>query len=317
MTIPHQHNRPALDKRLSYRRDIDGLRCIAVLSVVAYHAGLSWLGGGFAGVDIFFVISGYLITSLILQEQLDNRFSLGNFYIRRARRLFPALFVVLASSTIFAWWLLMPREMEDFGESLATAAAFSSNFMFWSEAGYFDGPSEFKPLLHTWSLAIEEQYYMLFPLLLLACKAAGRYLSILLSVALVSLTVAQWFISVAPAATFFLLPHRLWELMVGSLLAVAAIRYPDWFVHWTPATREAVSLIGLLAIAVTVLTYSSETAFPGVNAALPTLGTACLIAAGIDGSTATLNLLSMRPFVAIGLISYSLYLWHWPVLVFV
>ena len=211
----------------------------------------------------------------------------------------------------------MPQEMEDFGESLATAAAFSSNFMFWSEAGYFDGPSEFKPLLHTWSLAIEEQYYLLFPLLLLACKRAGLYLPILLPVALASLILAEWFVNAAPSATFFLLPHRLWELMVGSLLAVAAIRNPHWFTNWQPALREALSLAGVLAIGITVLTYSNETTFPGVNAMLPTLGTACLIAAGIGGSTATSKVLSMRPLVAIGLISYSLYLWHWPVLVFV
>jgi len=299
-----------------YRRDIDGLRSVAVLSVVAYHAGWSALSGGFAGVDVFFVISGYLITSLILNEQAADRFRLKNFYIRRARRLFPALFVVLAISSLAAWWLLMPGEMEDFGESLATAAVFSSNFMFFSEAGYFEGPSEFKPLLHTWSLAIEEQYYLLFPLLLLACKKTGRYLSIMLPVALVSLALAEWFVGSAPAATFFLLPHRLWELMVGSLLASATVHQRDWFTCWPAACREALALGGLIAIGYTMLSYSNATAFPGLAALLPTLGTAALIAAGTGGVTVTSQALASRPMVAIGLISYSLYLWHWPVLVF-
>lgn len=302
----------------SYRRDIDGLRSIAVLSVVAYHAGASWLSGGFIGVDIFFVISGYLITSLVVQAQQKNTFTLRNFYIRRARRLFPALFVVLFVSSAAAWRLLMPGEMEDFGESLATSAAFGSNFMFWSEAGYFDGPSEFKPLLHTWSLAVEEQYYLLFPLLLLASKKSGRYLPVLLPTALVSLALSEWFVTRAPTATFFLLPHRLWELMIGSLLAVYAISNTQSASpsRWTALHRESLALVGLLAIGISAFGFSRNMTFPGINALLPTLGTACLIAAGINGNTFTSRILAAKPFVAIGLISYSLYLWHWPILVF-
>ena len=302
--------------KISYRPDIDGLRSIAVVSVVAYHAGLEWLSGGYAGVDVFFVISGYLITSLVLTAQLEHRFSLRDFYIRRARRLFPALFAVLATSALLSWWLLMPGEMEDFGESLATAAAFSSNFMFWSEAGYFEGPSEFKPLLHTWSLAVEEQYYLLFPLLLLACRKSGRYLLVLSLVLLTSLVLSQWYVSRSPAASFFLLPHRLWELMLGSLLSVIVLLKPEWLDKLSHSTRELIGALGIVLIAMTIFGYSSSTPFPGISALPPTLGAAALIIAGSGQGSTTSRLLSSRGFVAIGLISYSLYLWHWPLLVF-
>ena len=287
-----------------------------MVSVVGYHAGLPLVNGGYAGVDVFFVISGYLITTLLLKAQLDRSFSLSDFYIRRARRLFPALFAMLAVSTLISFYLLMPGELEDYGESLAGAAAFSSNFVFWREAGYFEGPSEFKPLLHTWSLAVEEQYYLLFPLLLLACRKSGRYLIVLCTVLLASLFISEWYVARSPAASFFLLPHRLWELMLGSVLAAINLLKPSWQQQLTNPVRETLGILGLLGILITVFGYSSSTQFPGVAALLPVGSTAALIVAGTGQSSTVSKVLSARGFIAVGLISYSLYLWHWPAFVF-
>ena len=316
--------------RTGYRPDIDGLRAIAVLAVVLYHAGVPGITGGFVGVDVFFVISGFLITTLIVQQQDSQSFSLLNFYARRARRLFPALLVVLVTSALLAWLLLMPSEFEDFGESLATAAAFSSNILFWSEAGYFDGPSEFKPLLHTWSLAVEEQYYLVFPWLLIALaryaptRPTTARIWLIGTLFLASLSLSAWYVHTAPSATFFLLPHRFWELLTGSALAVAVLQRPHWVASLKPAQRGAMALTGASALGFALFGFSSNTPFPGVNALLPCLGTALLILAGTyEGQSAQpialswpTRLLGTRPLVAVGLISYSLYLWHWPVLVF-
>ncbi|MEQ8691338.1 MAG: acyltransferase family protein [Pseudomonadales bacterium] len=308
-----------------YRSDIDGLRALAVVPVVFYHAGFAWFSGGFVGVDVFFVISGYLITSIIAREIESRTFSLAHFYERRARRLFPALFTVVGASVVAAWMLLMPWELEDFGESVATTALFTSNFLFFTEAGYFDGPAELKPLLHTWSLAIEEQYYLLYPgfLILLQRLAPNHFLHGTLTLFVGSLLISIWSTAAAPDAAFYLLPSRTWELMLGSILALLpAIGLAGWL-------RTAGGLLGIVMILAAVFGFDHSTPFPGLSALLPCVGTALIIFCGgaqtneqgganAAGSTVVLStrVLSWKPLVWIGLISYSLYLWHWPVLVF-
>ncbi|NKB99606.1 MAG: acyltransferase family protein [Pseudomonadales bacterium] len=298
---------------LGYRADIDGLRAVAVLPVVFYHAGFETFSGGFVGVDVFFVISGFLITSILASEIRSGQFALRSFYIRRARRLFPALFAVLAASSIAAFGLLMPWELEDFGKSVSTTALFSSNFLFFSEAGYFDGPAELKPLLHTWSLAIEEQYYLLFPgfLLLIHKRLRSHFMAWTGGVFVLSFVISLWSVANGPDAAFYLLPSRAWELLVGSLLALAPVpRLPE-------AVRELAGLAGLALIFVAVFSFDAQTMFPGAAALLPCLGAGLIIACGREGeSTMTMKILELRAVVFFGLISYSLYLWHWPILVF-
>ena len=297
----------------SYRADIDGLRAVAVLPVVFYHAGFSAFSGGFVGVDVFFVISGYLITSIIAGEIQEGTFTLHRFYERRARRLFPALFTVIGACCLAAVFLLMPKEMEDFGQSAATTALFASNFLFFTEAGYFDGPAELKPLLHTWSLAIEEQYYLLFPgfLLLIKRRLRGLFLPWTLAVLLASFAISMWSVNNARDAAFYLLPSRTWELLLGSCIALMpAPALPQWL-------REGAGIAGVVLILTAVFTFDSSTPFPGAAALLPCLGTGLIIACGRNGKTTlAMHALSLRPVVFVGLISYSLYLWHWPVLVF-
>jgi len=313
-----------------YRGDIDGLRCIAVLAVVFYHANLPGFSGGFTGVDIFFVISGFLITSMVLQAQLTNQFRLRRFYVRRARRLFPALLAVLATSALLGWFLLLPDELEDFGESLATALAFSSNILFWSEAGYFEGPSHFKPLLHTWSLAVEEQYYLIFPLMLIALAAicgrgtnrpltAERFfwplLGLTLPLFLLSLGLSQWSLGRSSAAAFFLLPQRFFELLIGSIVAIVLTLRPALAEQQHPALTRVIAIVGVLMIGYAVFGFDKTTRFPGFSALIPCMGTALVICAGTLSPQST-RWLSLRPLTFVGLISYSLYLWHWPILVY-
>ena len=300
-------NQPATK---NYRPDIDGLRAIAVCAVVFYHGGFSAFSGGYVGVDVFFVISGYLITSLILPDIQAGDFQLSAFYERRIRRLFPALFVVLLTSAAAAFFTLMPEELEDFGQSLATTAVFSSNFLFFTEAGYFEAPAELKPLLHTWSLAIEEQYYLLFPafLLLLRRFAPARYKLWTLTLLIASFGVSIWSAYQAPVAGFYLIHSRAWELMLGAVLAMGILRTSN-----NPAVNEPLAGIGLLMILLAIFGYDSTTAFPGLAALLPCLGTALIVH---SHSTRVSRLLSLKPIVFIGLLSYSLYLWHWPLLAF-
>lgn len=298
---------------LKYRADIDGLRAVAVLPVVLYHAEFSAFSGGYVGVDVFFVISGFLITSIIAGEIEQGTFKLSRFYERRARRLFPALFAVIFASCTAAWWLLLPWEMEDFGQSVATTALFASNFLFFTEAGYFDGPAELKPLLHTWSLAIEEQYYLLFPafLLLIHRRLSRRFLLWTGLLGLASLILSIWSVARAPDAAFYLLPSRTWELMVGSMIALAPLPV---LARWV---QESLALLGLGLIGAAVFLFDAHTPFPGAAALLPCLGTGALLIAGAKGETTMVaRVLSWRPVVFFGLISYSLYLWHWPILTF-
>jgi peptidoglycan/LPS O-acetylase OafA/YrhL len=304
---------------VNYRREIDGLRAVAVLSVIAYHAGFSYVSGGFVGVDIFFVISGYLITTLILTEQSQGRFSLLKFYDRRARRILPALFVMLLTCLPFAWAWMLPKALDDFSQTLAGVATFSSNFVLWHNSGYFNAENELKPLLHTWSLAVEEQYYWLFPIFVLAASRLGKrtIAGILILVAISSLGLAEWGSTHYPTSTFFLLPSRAWELLVGALLAHALIRGPEQSAR-APLPRWALELIGaagLAALLISVVLFDKYTPFPSLYALLPTLGTACVIGAA-SARTLAGRLLGSKPFVGIGLVSYSAYLWHQPLFAF-
>ncbi len=298
-------------RALSYRPDIDGLRALAVLAVVLFHYRVPGFSGGFVGVDVFFVISGYLITGLILKEMDDGRFSLRHFYERRIRRIFPALFAMLAVVTIAAAYLFFPISFARFGKSLLATAFFASNFEFWREAGYFDVSADQKPLLHLWSIAVEEQFYLVFPalLLLIGSRSKSRLALCVAAIFGASLIFSIWSTHHARTAGYYLLPSRMWELMLGALLAVGALNVP-------PRARlnEFAAAAGLALIGYSIFRYSSATLFPGAAALIPCVGTALIIAAG-EG--AFLNrTLSLKPVVFVGLISYSLYLWHWPIYVF-
>lgn len=300
---------------MRYRREVDGLRAVAVLPVILFHAGFTAFAGGFVGVDVFFVISGYLITSIILAEASAGGFTLAGFYERRARRILPALFLVLAACLPAAWFWLAPSDLKDFGKSLIGVAIFSSNFLFWQQSGYFDTAAELKPLLHTWSLAVEEQYYVLFPpLVMLIWRLARRRLGWLLAaLALGSLALAEARNVAAPAATFFLLPARGWELLAGALVALRHHGAPPRENAGWPA--QALGLGGLLAIGLAVFALDGRTPFPGLAALLP-VGGAVAVIAGANPATLAGRLLGSRLLVGLGLLSYSAYLWHQPLFAF-
>ena len=301
---------------LNYRPDIDGLRAVAVLAVVVHHLREPWLSGGYVGVDVFFVISGYLITTIILREMAEGRFTFRRFYERRARRIFPALFSVLAATLATAFFVLLPTDFVATARAALGTLAFASNIVFWRlKESYFDETdSKLNPLLHTWSLAVEEQFYVFFPILLLiGFRYFRRHLfAVLLAGALLTLAVAAVYVQKNASATFFLLPFRAWELLAGALLAFGAI--PVARHRWL---RELLAGLGLIAIVAACVFYRPSTVFPGLSALAPVLGAAAIIHAGNGGPTLTSRLLTWRPAVYIGLISYSLYLWHWPVVVFV
>lgn len=300
---------------MKYRPDIDGLRTLAVLPVVFYHAGIAGFTGGFVGVDIFFVISGFLITSIIHRELAEGRFSVLRFYERRARRILPAFFAVILASLFAGWILLAPVDYDQMGRSILSALLFVSNMWFWrNSGGYFDGATDYLPMLHTWSLAVEEQFYIFFPLLLMLLHRIGRRLLLLSILLLVlgSLVLAAWATPRMPSASFYLLPTRIWELGVGSLLALGLLRTGA-----PRMLRETAGLLGLVAVLAPVFLYDSTTVFPGLAALPPVLGAAALIWAGTAGPVWASRLLSLRPMVWTGLISYSLYLWHWPIMAFV
>lgn len=279
-----------------------------------FHAGVGQVSGGFVGVDIFFVISGYMITSLILGEMREGHFSLLSFYERRIRRIFPALFAVLAVSSVLALGLFMPHDLAAFGRNLVATALFVSNIHFYGHSGYFNAPLDTKPLLHTWSLAIEEQFYIVFPLiLLLALRCFGRrWIWVVLALFVLSLAASIRITPVNPAAAFYLAPTRAWELMLGALLASGVV--PSVM---SQALREGVAVVGLTLIVYALFSFSSATSFPGSSALVPCLGATLLIYAGQGERTSIVSkALSLWPIAFVGLISYSLYLWHWPLLVF-
>lgn len=299
---------------IGYRKDIDGLRAVAIVPVVLYHTGLSGLGGGFIGVDVFFVISGYLITSILADEIRRGEISILGFYERRARRIFPALFVMLLVSIAAFTTILLPFDLRAFSRSVIATVSFTSNILFHLESGYFAAPSELKPLLHTWSLAVEEQFYILFPILLVLLSRTGRRTrnTALVAIATLSFAINLWGVRPHPSATFYLLPARAWELLLGSLLALDILPAPVG-----RGLREVAAALGLALIGTGMLTLSAADPFPGWNATLPCIGTALIIWAGIGGDSLGGRLLGLQPLVFIGRISYSLYLWHWPIIVFV
>lgn len=294
-----------------YRPDVDGLRAIAVLAVVGFHAFPELLPGGFTGVDVFFVVSGFLISSLILGGLQDGSFSYAQFYARRIRRLFPALLLVLATGLAVGWFTLLPDEYQQLGKHVAAGAGFVSNLALWREAGYFDELAALKPLLHLWSLGIEEQYYIAWPLLLvLASKRPRLLLPLTLLGAAASFAVNLATVSGDAVAAFYSPLSRFFELLAGSALAVLAQRG-----RLAEGAREAAALAGLLLVAAALLLVDRERLFPGWWALLPVVGTCLIVAAGPE---AWLNraLLSRRALVWLGLISYPLYLWHWLLLSF-
>jgi len=295
-----------------YRPDIDGLRAFAIVPVVFFHYRIAPFAGGFVGVDVFFVISGFLITSLIYREASKGRFSIVDFYERRIRRIFPALFTVLAFTAVASFAILLPDDLRTYGKSLGATALFASNFEFLREASYFDAAADLKPLLHTWSLAVEEQYYLLFPplIMLLALRSRGLAFAVIAALTVAFLALAIWLVAVDRPLAFYLLPGRAWELFLGASLALAAL----------PALQtgvaDALGAIGLALIGWSVFRFTGVTPFPGLASIPPCGGAALLILAGSGGRSLTARLLSTPPLVFIGKISYALYLWHWPLFVF-
>lgn len=311
--MQHQSISPQLHPK--YRSDIDGLRAIAVLSVVAFHAFPEYISGGFIGVDIFFVISGYLISTIIFENLDKGIFSFKDFYSRRIRRIFPALFLVLILSFAFGWFALLTEEYRQLGKHIAGGASFLSNFFLWRESGYFDNTSDTKPLLHLWSLGIEEQFYIVWPILLwLTWKRKANFLKITIFIALISFAVNIFTIYVNPVASFYSPLSRFWELLIGAVLAYIVLYRGDMAIRWSKS-RNVISIVGLTLFIGGALFLSKEILFPGWWALLPTLSGAFLI---FSGSQAWVNqrILSNRVLVWFGLISFPLYLWHWPLFSF-
>lgn len=300
---------------MRYRPEIDGLRALAVLPVILFHAGVSFVSGGFVGVDVFFVISGYLITAILLGELAAGNFSIVRFYERRARRILPALFFVMLACLPFAWFWMWPGDLHEFSKSLIYVSSFASNYLFYKQ-NYFDSATELKPLLHTWSLAVEEQYYLFFPPLLWLCwRYMRRFIPYIFAVSIIaSLAYCEYRLALKPEVSYYMLSSRFWELATGAWLAYYHYRHAYQPVG-APYLQQAGSATGLLLILYAALAFSEATRFPGIHAVVPTVG-AALILLFAHRTTFTGRLLASKPFVAIGLISYSAYLWHQPLFAF-
>ena len=307
-----------------YRRDIDGLRAIAVLAVLIFHAFPEYLPGGFIGVDIFFVISGFLICTIIFENLAQNRFSFIDFYSRRIQRIFPALGIVLLSSWLLAWFTLLPEEFKSLGKHILGGAGFVSNLILWNESGYFDAASSTKPLLHLWSLGIEEQFYLFWPMVMwVAYRFRISFILLTLSVLLFSFSLNLFLISDAPVAVFYSPITRIWELLLGSVLAWALLptkqnaqhRIQRFIQSLNAVQSNGCAALGVLLLLASLGLITENSAFPGWWALLPVMGSALLI---LSGPSAWVNqqLLSYRVMVWFGLISFPLYLWHWPLLSF-
>jgi peptidoglycan/LPS O-acetylase OafA/YrhL len=298
---------------LNYRAEIDGLRAVAVVPVILAHAGATWLHGGFLGVDVFFVISGFLITGIIAQETQKGEFSFAGFYERRVRRILPALYLVIAASAVAAFVLLYPNELRNFAESVVATALFSSNIYFNGKISYFTPNVETYPLIHTWSLGVEEQYYVLAPLCLAFALRFGRKvaLGVVAVFSLASLIAAQYMSGVDPQANFYLLPFRAWELGLGGMLALASAH----FGAYSKKFRQGAALLGGVLLVTSYVALGQAFNMPNVWALAPT-GGAALVIAFARGDTIVGRLLSSRLFIFIGAISYSAYLWHQPLFAF-
>lgn len=295
---------------MQYRAEIDGLRALAVVPVILFHAGIEWFSGGFVGVDIFFVISGYLITTILIEDLQKQRFSLLNFYERRARRILPVLFFVILCCLPFAWTWMAPSSLKDFSQSLVAVSLFASNFLFWIKTDYFATSSEEMPLLHTWSLAVEEQYYLLFPIFLLLTWRFGkqRIFWVIVGLAVLSIAFSEGEGRKDPSANFYLPFTRSWELFAGSIAALIVEKRGVVKSEW-------LSLMGLAMIIFSIFVYDDSIRFPSFYALLPVVGVVLLILFA-DKETLSAKLLSYKIFVGIGLISYSAYLWHQPMFAF-
>ncbi|TWT83861.1 O-acetyltransferase OatA [Planctomycetes bacterium CA13] len=299
-------------RKKHYRADIDGLRAVAVVGVILFHANIG-LAGGYVGVDVFFVISGYLITQIIARETNEERFSLQRFWVRRIRRILPAAGLVVLTTFLTGLIVLEPRALIGLGKSGVSYSLMIANLFFYHSSGYFSESAELQPLLHTWSLSVEEQFYVVLPLtLVFVLRRQPKWAFPLLSVAAVVsflLSVSQ--LNANPSAAFYLLPSRAWELLAGALLAIGGCR-----LTLGRSTNEILAVIGLGSIVYSMLYYTQATPFPGLAAVLPVAGATLLIATNMHQTTFVGQLLSRKLLVGVGLISYSLYLWHWPVLVF-
>jgi peptidoglycan/LPS O-acetylase OafA/YrhL len=308
------------EKKSSYRPDIDGLRAVAVTSVVLFHAGLFPFNSGFVGVDIFFVISGYLIGGIILRGVADGTFRFADFYARRARRILPALLLVVTAATVAGWFLLDAGEYRGVGATSMSALLATSNFSFWAHQDYFQQDSRLSPLLMTCSLGVEEQFYVFFPIIMLLTMrwAPKRAVFALGLLTIGSFIFSAWSTTTYPATAFYLLPSRAWELGAGAMLAAWEIQrqsHPSRMDVQSMRFKHLLGATGLIALAVAIFALDPSLPFPGFLALLPVLGTVMLIAS--EGSLVNRRLLAARPVVFIGMISYSWYLWHWPVMSYV
>lgn len=297
---------------LRYRPEIDGLRAISVIGVVLFHIGLGF-PGGFIGVDVFFVISGFLITSILKRDLEAGTFSMVNFWAGRIKRILPAVTAMVLISLIAGYFLLTTAAFHSLAQSSIAQSLMSANLYFWKDAGYFSASADFKPLLHTWSLSVEEQFYILFPIVLIVVGKwrAKSIMPILAIGALASFSLSCYGAINHPTSTFYLLPTRAWELIAGSILAYSTAHH-----KWNKTTAEILSALGLTMIVSSMFIYDKSTSFPGFNALAPVLGATLFIASNQTSLTYSGRLLSIKPLVWIGLLSYSLYLWHWPIIVF-
>ena len=296
---------------MTHRREIDGLRALAVLPVILFHAGFATFGGGFVGVDVFFVISGYLITGIILRDLSRGQFSIRRFYERRARRILPALFTVMFACIPFAFLWMLPSQYDEFSRSILAVVLFISNLFFWHESGYFAAEAAEKPLLHTWSLGVEEQFYLLFPLLLMLLWRWKklRMLPMMMALALLSLGLSEYASRYYLNVNFFFLPTRAWELLIGAMAAFSPLHTTE------KRCASLLALLGIVLIIAAIFTFTEAMRLPSALSLIPTLGTALVLRYAATGTLAA-KLLSWPPLVGIGLISYSAYLWHQPLFAF-
>lgn len=300
---------------MKYRPEIDGLRTIAVTSVILFHAHFNFISGGFLGVDIFFVISGFLITTIITREVKEGKFSILKFYEKRARRILPALFTVMLFCIPFAWFMYTPSEFVDFGESLVAVSIFSSNILFFTESGYYDAISDYKPLLHTWSLAVEEQYYIFFPLLVMLLWRYGKKLlfGIICILFVISIIMAEYATrAFTTSASFYLLPTRFFEILLGGMITFIPI---DLNQDKYKKSNQILSSIGFIITIAVMFVFDGNTPLPGVLTLVPIVGSAMIILFATKGTWVN-TILSNKIMVFLGLISYSTYLWHQPLLAF-
>ena len=295
---------------MKYRAEIDGLRALAVVPVILFHAGFELFSGGFVGVDVFFVISGYLITTILIEDIENKRFSIINFYERRARRILPALYIVVITTAIASTLILYPEQLKSFGKSLISTPLFSANFYFWSERGYFGKSSELKPLIHLWSLAVEEQFYIVFPIILLLLAKFRKSLYLLLTLGFLLSLASSYYVTKVHFDTAFYFPFtRAWELVFGSFAALIMTRYKR--INST-ALAEVATGVGLSLVIFSYLNFDSTTPFPGVHAFIPVFGTFLFIISA-SSSRWIKGIFSLKPIVYFGLLSFSLYLWHQPI----